>query len=118
MRSADGFVLVFDLTNRKTFDELPEFQKHITRCKDNPYPPLVLAANKCDCPESERKVSNSEIEQLATKWKVKHLDTSAKLRKNVDESFNGVVSAIMAQRKKPTAEEQKKKEKKGGCMLL
>lgn len=116
MRSADGFVLVFDLTNRKTFDELGEFQKHITRCKDNPYPPLILAGNKCDFPESDRKVTPQEIEQLSAKWKVKYFETSAKLRKNVDESFNGVVNAIMSQRKKPTTEE--KKEKKKGCNLL
>lgn len=108
MRTADGFVLVFDVTNRKTFDELNEFHKHITRCKDDEYPPLILAANKCDCEEHDKKVNMSEVEQLAGKWKVKHLETSAKLRKNVDQAFHGVVSSIMAKRKKIPGDDTKK----------
>ncbi|KAL0485782.1 Ras family GTPase [Acrasis kona] len=118
MRTADGFVLVFDLTNRKTFDELNEFHKHIVRCKDNEFPPLVIAANKCDCNESDKKVTETEIQALAAKWRIKHLETSAKLRLNVDQSFHIVVNAIMAQKRKPDSTGGANANKKQKCTIV
>jgi len=98
IRNADGFILVFDWTVRKTFDELKDFHKHICQTKDTNYPPIILAANKCDLDESLRKVTKEEIEDLASKWRVKYLETSSKTRKNVDQLFHGVVKVIMEQK--------------------
>jgi GTPase SAR1 family protein len=119
MRTADGFLLVFDVTNRKSYDEVPDFFKHICRAKENDNPPLLIAANKCDIEESQRKISAQEIEQLSTKFKTKCLETSAKQRKNVDQAFHGVVSAVLAQRIKergPTSVQPTPGKKK--CSML
>jgi GTPase KRas protein len=123
MRNADGFLLVFDLSSRKSFQELTEFHKQITRSKDCDFPPIVLAGNKCDLPDDMKKVSVQEAMEQCNMWKCTYLDTSAKERKNVDECFIKIVEKIIAEKKKennPTqgtdsSEETKAKKK---CIIL
>jgi GTPase SAR1 family protein len=87
MRSADGFLVVFDITNRKTYNELSEFRKQIQRAKDNPRPSIVIVGNKSDLPETERAVTSQEAGALCKEWQVPYVEASAKIRKNVDERF-------------------------------
>ena len=65
-QSGEGFLLVYSITNRSTFEELDEVYKEILMAKD-PVPeggvPVVLVGNKCDL-ESERSVTKEEGEQL------------------------------------------------------
>ncbi len=95
MRSSNGFILVFDVTNRKSFDELNEFRKHILRAKENSIPCILVVANKCDLPDEERKVSNKEASELCKSWNVPYIEASAKLRKNIDESFEEIVKIVL-----------------------
>lgn len=74
MRSADGFLVVFDVSNKKTFGELSEFRKQIQRAKDNPFPCMVIVGNKCDLPDSERDVAAEEAQALAKEWNVPYLE--------------------------------------------
>ncbi len=48
--------------------------------------PMVLVGNKNDL-EMYRAVDKEEGEQLAQKWKIPFLETSAKTRFNVEEAF-------------------------------
>lgn len=122
MRNAHGFLLVFDVTSRKTYLELETFRKQIIRTKDCDFPPIVIAGNKCDLPD--RQVPADEAEKKCAEWKVKYFETSAKSRKNVDEVFEGVIREILRQhneklekqKKANTTEEPKKK--KSGCTVL
>lgn len=79
MRSADGFLVVFDVSNRKTFGELPEFRKQIQRAKDNPFPCMVIVGNKCDLPDSEWDVAAEEAQALAKEWNVPYLEARYQL---------------------------------------
>lgn len=55
MRTGQGFVMVYSITSRSSFDEINQFHEQILRVKDKDYVPTLLAGNKCDL-ERERFV--------------------------------------------------------------
>jgi GTPase KRas protein len=56
MRTGEGFLLVYSITSRESFDEIRTFQQQILRVKDKDIFPMVVVGNKLDL-ASERKVS-------------------------------------------------------------
>jgi GTPase SAR1 family protein len=56
MRTGEGFLLVYSIISRQSFEEITTFQQQILRVKDKDYFPMVVVGNKCDL-ESEREVS-------------------------------------------------------------
>ena len=55
MRTGEGFVLVYSITARESFEEINQFHQQILRVKDKDNFPMVLVGNKCDL-EYERQV--------------------------------------------------------------
>lgn len=55
MRTGEGFLLVYSITSRNSFDEISTFHQQILRVKDRDYVPVIVVANKCDL-EYERQV--------------------------------------------------------------
>lgn len=55
MRTGEGFLLVYSITSRQSFEEITTFQQQILRVKDKDYFPMVVVGNKCDL-EGEREV--------------------------------------------------------------
>ena len=93
MRSGEGFLLVYSITSRMSFDEIDGFFQQISRVKDKDRFPMVLVANKCDL-EMDRQVSIQEGKDLADKYGCHFVETSAKMRINVDTAFHEVVRDI------------------------
>lgn len=62
MRNGEGFLLVYAVTSRQSFEEIVLFQQQILRVKDKDSFPIVLVGNKCDL-ESERVVSTEGMSQ-------------------------------------------------------
>jgi len=114
MRTGEGFLLVFSVTDRSSFDEIPNFCKQILRVKDKETFPMVLVGNKCDL-EAERTVSTSESQIMARTLRLQYLEASAKTRNNVDTAFYDLVRAIREDQKQPEKEIKKKKKK---CTIL
>ena len=56
MRTGEGFLLVYSITSRNSFEEITAFHQQILRVKDKDYFPIIVVANKCDL-EMERQVS-------------------------------------------------------------
>lgn len=56
MRTGEGFLLVYSITSRQSFEEIMTFQQQILRVKDKDYFPIIVVGNKCDL-EAERQVS-------------------------------------------------------------
>ena len=48
MRSGEGFLLVFSVTDRTSFEEVSRFHKQILRVKDRDEFPIMLVGNKAD----------------------------------------------------------------------
>lgn len=58
MRPGEGFLLVYDITSRSSFEELDVFYEQILRVKDKDYFPMIVVGTKCDL-EYERQVEMS-----------------------------------------------------------
>ncbi|KAJ4463171.1 putative Transketolase 1 [Paratrimastix pyriformis] len=94
MRSGEGFLLVYAVDSRNSFDEISNFREHILRVKDAEHVPMVLCGNKCDIDKHSRVVSTQEGTELARTWDVPFMETSAKMRVNVDEAFHELVRQV------------------------
>ncbi|KAJ5177982.1 hypothetical protein N7491_009089 [Penicillium cf. griseofulvum] len=93
MRTGEGFLLIYSITSRQSFEEIMTFQQQILRVKDKDYFPIIVVANKCDL-EKERVVSEQEGEALARQFGCKFIETSAKSRINVENAFYDLVREI------------------------
>ena len=65
MRTGEGFLLVYSITSRQSFEEIMTFQQQILRVKDKDYFPIIVVGNKCDL-GGERQVSKQGMLPLAT----------------------------------------------------
>ncbi|CAG9936986.1 hypothetical protein V2G26_006497 [Clonostachys chloroleuca] len=93
MRTGEGFLLVYSITSRQSFEEITVFQQQILRVKDKDSFPMVVVGNKCDL-EGEREVTRQEGEALARSFGCKFIETSAKSRLNVEKAFYDIVREI------------------------
>ncbi|THH16406.1 hypothetical protein EUX98_g9304 [Antrodiella citrinella] len=93
MRTGEGFLLVYSITSRNSFEEISTFHQQILRVKDQDSFPVIVVANKCDL-EYERQVGMNEGRDLAKHFGCKFIETSAKQRINVDEAFTNLVREI------------------------
>lgn len=65
MRKGEGFIICYDITDRRSFEETLEYKKLIDRVRNRDDIPVVLVGNKCDL-QHNRKVSLKPLEIL---WK-------------------------------------------------
>ncbi|CAK5268816.1 unnamed protein product [Mycena citricolor] len=110
MRTGEGFLLVYSITSRDSFEEISTYHQQILRVKDMDSFPVIVVANKCDL-EYERQVGMNgqsskateecsqltnyeEGRDLAKHFNCKFIETSAKQRINVDEAFTNLVREI------------------------
>ena len=120
MREGKGFLLVYSITSRQTFDEVAMLRDKILRTKDDEgdQVPIVLAGNKCDL-EDSRQVQTNEGQQLAKEWECAFFETSARDKINNVDCFYKVVQMIREYDAKKNQQTQKKiKKKKIGCTIL
>ncbi|XP_074642522.1 ras-related protein Rab-5A-like [Tubulanus polymorphus] len=118
-RGAQATVIVYDITDRKSFQKAKEWVREVQRLA-NPDIIIALAGNKSDLKE-QRVVSYEEAKQYASGHGFIFLETSAKFGTNVDEIFIEIAKKLpkdFVPRPKsidpvvPVEEEQEKK--KGG----
>jgi len=117
MRTGQGFLLVYSITSRSSFDEVASFREQIVRVKDADKVPLVICGNKSDL-ENERQVTTGEGQDLAKSYGCPFMETSAKTRVNVEESFFELVREIRKDSGPDPKNNKKKGGRRGGCMLL
>ncbi len=86
MVDGDGFLVVYAINNRQSFEDVAPFRDKIMRCKENDAIPVILVGNKCDLGD-EREVDEQEGEELAKSWGAAFVETSAKTMINADEPF-------------------------------
>ncbi|KAL1138150.1 hypothetical protein AAG570_009842 [Ranatra chinensis] len=118
MRKGDGFLLVYSVTDKQSYENIVSFHTQILRVKDRDVYPMLLVANKVDLVHL-RKVSEEAGRELAHKLQIPYIETSAKDPPlNVDAAFQEVVRVI---RNQPPAELEKnngKRRRPIKCSLL
>jgi small GTP-binding protein len=98
-RAAVGVILVYDLTDRKSFEELGAWLNDIHSLCD-PNAVIQLIGNKADL-NPHRVVSLKEAENLAKQHNIRYLETSAKQGLNVRNAFVNVAIQIREKGMKP-----------------
>ena len=92
LKAVHGIILVFDLTNRDSFDNINEWLGTIKENLNNPN--LILFGNKADVEEKKRKVSKEEAERFAHKLGMKYFETSGYKKIGLQEGFSSIVNDI------------------------
>uniref|UniRef100_A0A6B2G038 Ras-related protein O-RAL (Trinotate prediction) n=1 Tax=Myxobolus squamalis TaxID=59785 RepID=A0A6B2G038_MYXSQ len=123
IRESSFAILVFSLTERKSFEICTELREFVQRVKDTDYPHLVLVGNKCDIVEEKpnlRAVSISEAQSLCEQWKASYFETSAKTGLNVDNIFMSAIEYVSSTLvvTQEVASNKKSKKNKRKCNIL
>ena len=92
-RGSNGFILVYDITNQKSFEKLKGWMNDAKE-KMDPKSKMIVIGNKKDCQEN-REVDLDILEDFANKNKVKTLEVSAKTNEGIDEIFNIMVEDLV-----------------------
>ncbi|CAF0838483.1 unnamed protein product [Brachionus calyciflorus] len=94
LKHGDGFLLVFDVTNRETFESIKNHRENVLRVKaDDQNLPIILIGNKSDLKQN-RLISYEEANRRAEEWGIPYIETSAKTRENVDRAFSEIFLKI------------------------
>ncbi|CAN0301070.1 unnamed protein product [Ectocarpus sp. 12 AP-2014] len=84
-RGAQGILLVYDVTDKKSFNSIRNWVAQIQQHADVAVN-KILIGNKCDMDE-DREVSREEGAQLAAEYGIQFFETSAKNDINVEKGF-------------------------------
>ena len=88
-QNADGFLLLFDLTNKNTFDSIFYWIKTIKENSNQNKPLIYLIGNKVDLPNLE--ISTEEAEELAKSFGIKYFEISCKFNINIYEIMTRII---------------------------
>lgn len=113
MRHGDGFIFVYSITDFNSFHMLTKHLKTLERVRNFEPVPIVLIGNKSDL-EEKRQVSYNEGAALANEMDCSFFETSARGRRNIEETFYGIVREI--RRRERGGTDQAKIEKKKGLL--
>jgi len=100
-RGADSCVLVYDVTDSKSFDNLEswmeEFLVHAAPRNQESFPFVVLG-NKADLANAKRQVPQAKAKAwCATKGNIPFFETSAKDALNVEQAFHTIAKNALQQ---------------------
>jgi len=84
-RHAHGIIIVYDVTDEHTFENIQKWLEEITRYAPDNVAKLIVG-NKCDL-ESERVVKFEDGKQMAESFGIPFIETSAKSSTNVINAF-------------------------------
>ena len=119
IRQGDGFILVYSISSRDSFNAIKRLYEQIQRVResslDGPSPqlgsspsetsidpalpnygPVMLVGNKCDL-VGDRKVSTREGKALGKELRCDFVEASAKYNINVEKAFYDVARELIAQ---------------------
>jgi Ras-related protein Rab-8A len=93
-RGAMGILLVYDVTDEASFNNVRNWMKNIETHASSTVN-KILVGNKCDMDEHKRAVPFSRGQALANEFGIKFFETSAKSNINVEEVFQSISKDIM-----------------------
>jgi len=92
-RGAMGIMLVYDITNAKSFDNIARWLRNIDEHASEDVIKMLLG-NKCDM--SDRRVVSKECgERIAIEHQIRFLETSAKANIHIDKAFYDLAEEIL-----------------------
>lgn len=95
-RGAHGVILVYDVSDRTSFEHLNTWIQEIKRYTEHSL--ILVLGNKRDLPHA---VQPEEAQEWARYHGLRLLEVSAKQGENLEEAFTGLVSEILGKSAKP-----------------
>ena len=95
----EGFLLVFAINDKESFNLIKLKHDRILKGKHGVKCPILLVGNKQDL-ENERQVNYSEAKEMADKWGIEYIETSAKTNFNCKEVFEMLAQEIVQKKGK------------------
>jgi len=118
VREGQGFLLVYSIASRSSFDRLEDFRQRMQHIKGGDAI-LMLVGNKCDLLPSKREVSEEEGVTLARQWGCEFIEMSAKTGQNVERGFTTLIRALRAAKEPATpAPPARPRKSKRSCIIL
>ena len=103
--NANGILIVFDLSDEKSFNDLDSWIEEINNIIDEKKVVIILVGNKSDLPD--QKIDNDKALTYAKKYNMKYLSVSAKEGINIDYLFEIIGSdCIRKIQEEPNNEEE------------
>jgi small GTP-binding protein len=92
-KDSEGILLMFDLTNRKSFEELTEWMKDIKiLCNKNVS--ILLIGNKKDL-TSKREITKQEAEKFAKCFNLEYIEISSFHKQEVNLMFRKLIKNLL-----------------------
>ena len=98
IKDTDGILLMYDITNRISFECLPEWIKNVKDSKGKDFA-MILIGNKIDL-EGHRKISKEEGKEFADENELPFFETSNKDGINIQEAALALINKIIENKKK------------------
>ncbi|EDR23686.1 hypothetical protein, conserved [Entamoeba dispar SAW760] len=123
IKYGDGFVLIYSITSKESFEEIKGIYEEIYRVKhkDKNEPiPIIIVGNKCDL-ENEREVTKEEGMNYADNINCPFIECSAKTNENINQIFEIITRNILEQKYQREEEEIwtiKKPQREKGCCVV
>lgn len=93
-RGGQGAILVYDVTNRETFEKIEDWLNELETYTTNTDMIKMLVGNKCDR-EDERVVTKEEGIKCARKYQMMFIEASAKTKEGVQCAFEELVEKVI-----------------------
>ncbi|KAJ5075728.1 ras gtpase-related [Anaeramoeba ignava] len=117
MANGHGFLFVFSVISRLSFEYLSDLHHSLCRVKDTEDIPIVIAGNKADL-QNQRVVSHDEAKAFGDSIHGPYFETSAKTNTNVDEAFFQLVREVRKAKKIVVANPSNSTKKFKCCQIL
>ena len=114
-RQSKGALIVYDITDKKSFDKVVSWIKELHDQADKNIVMLV-AGNKCDM-EKERQINKAEALEFCRKNNIRHFDTSAKTGAGVEDIFKEMATQIFSLHSDSLARSSTRSRKAGRIMV-
>jgi len=92
-RGSIGCLLVFDITNRDSFNSIIEWLNNVKK-NSNEYIVFILIGNKSDM-INQRQVNYDEADSFAKKYNIDYIETSALNARNIKNAFHIIAERIL-----------------------
>ncbi|ODM91234.1 Ras-related protein Rab-10 [Orchesella cincta] len=100
-RGAMGIMLVYDITNLKSFENIAKWLRNIDEHANEDVEKMILG-NKCDM-DDNRQVPKERGDAIAQEHGIKFMETSAKNNINIDRAFHELAEAILNKTSRETS---------------
>jgi small GTP-binding protein len=98
-KDVNGVIVVFDVSNRKSFNEIPnwinDLKSEIEMKKGELITPILIAGNKSDVNPNQRQVSFVEADNYCRQLGLKYYETSAMTGYNINTIFEELALMII-----------------------